>query len=167
MVKILVICTANQIRSPFAWAAIKHKLDIYHLSEKGWMVDSAGTWAEAGYPASEKTRAMAERLGFPSLAHHQSKHISAELIKPADLILVMEKHQQEALQAEFPSIRGKIHRLTEFIAGLPYDIPDPGIGQARTDEVTREIASIIDRGIEQICKTAWKNYQISKSGQNP
>ena len=54
----------------------------------------------------------ARRLGL-DIAGHASRLINAGLVRDADLIVVMEQGQKEALQAEFPENAHKVHLLSE------------------------------------------------------
>ena len=56
MTSILFLCTANQIRSPFAAAYFKQLLQ--HTSYNNWLVDSAGTWATPGLPVGSSLRQL-------------------------------------------------------------------------------------------------------------
>jgi protein-tyrosine-phosphatase len=153
MKRILFICTANQIRSPLAAAAFQ-ALARERGQAAEWQVSSAGTWAEAGFPASERAKEAARKLGFEALEAHRSRPVSPALLESADLVIVMERNQKEALSAEFPAQAGKIHLLAAFAPGPGYDIPDPGLGQVDAEDVAREIGAILRRGYAKIEQAA-------------
>ncbi len=52
MINILVVCTANICRSPMGAALLRGEIKRSDLSD-AWHVQSAGTWAGYGSPASE------------------------------------------------------------------------------------------------------------------
>jgi protein-tyrosine phosphatase len=104
-----------------------------HLAQQamleGWRIASAGTWARNGRPADRQMRALAQAAGL-DLSHHRAQDISeVPGLDSYALILTMERHQCEALQAEFPYLRDRIYLLSQF-AGPPFDIADPVGGPA-------------------------------------
>jgi protein-tyrosine-phosphatase len=66
--------------------------------------------------------AQAAGLVLPAHRARSIEHVPA--LHEFDLILTMARHQQEALQVEFPHLRLRI-QLLSALAGPPYDIPDP------------------------------------------
>jgi protein-tyrosine phosphatase len=91
--RVLFVCTGNTCRSPMAAGALLHALG----AEAGRIhVSSAGTGAWEGQPASEYSIAVAERDGV-DLGAHRSRRVTRELLRAADLVLVMEPaHAVEA-----------------------------------------------------------------------
>ena len=91
---ILVVCTANQCRSPLAEAALRA-----HASERSLsvIVTSAGVQAMPGLPATPPTVYAAQRIGL-DLAHHRSTPLAADEVSGADLVLGLERrHVQEVV----------------------------------------------------------------------
>jgi protein-tyrosine phosphatase len=123
MPNILFVCTANQCRSPVAAALFQQQLVQAGLAAD-WGVASAGTWARPGRPADRQMQALAQAAGL-DLSQHRAQDISeVPALRAYTLILTMERHHQEALQAEFPQLRTRIYLLAE-LAGAPFDIVDP------------------------------------------
>lgn len=153
MTQILFVCTANRYRSPIAAACFRDQL---HKRNEGleWSVLSAGTWTTDGLPALPEAIQRAKRVGL-DLQPHRSRVVTEELLKSADLVLVMENGQKEALQVEFPAQREKIWLLSEAATGLPYDIPDPVTNPSNV-EAASEICVLIYSGFDQICDLAVK-----------
>lgn len=119
---ILFVCTGNQIRSPLSAAIF-----LRCLNESGFQdccrVESAGTWALSGL-SDPLARETALRMGL-DIEEHRSKLITRDILMKACLVIVMEQGQKEALEVEYPQVRGKV-RLLSRLAGEPsYDIPDP------------------------------------------
>ena len=82
MDRILVVCTANQCRSPVAGAFLSR-----HAAERGAdaKVLSAGL-LESGNPAVAEVVALGPALGF-DLGSHRSREVTDELIASAELII--------------------------------------------------------------------------------
>ena len=142
MSSILIVCSANQCRSPIAAALLQRQLDTLSLNEN-WRVESAGTWAMDGKPADPTMQVVAIEWGI-DLSKHRSRSVTAELLADFDLILTVERGQKEALQAEFPAHFGRIHLFTEMV-GVRYDIPDPS---GQTPEAYRRTVRELDRLIQ-------------------
>jgi protein-tyrosine-phosphatase len=83
--RVLFVCSGNTCRSPLAALALQAQLG----EAASWVsVDSAGTAAAAGEPASEGSRRIAERDGF-DLSAHRSRPLTGAMLREADLVLVM------------------------------------------------------------------------------
>ena len=154
MPSILFVCTANRFRSPIAAACFKKELVVRH-TEGGWKVMSAGTWTTDGLPATPGAISGARRIGL-DISRHASRVITGQLMQEADLIIVMEEGQREALRSEFRQSAQKIHLLSEATSGSSYDIPDPAASMAGA-EVPGEIDELIHSGFEKICALVGKS----------
>lgn len=152
MTTILLVCTGNLCRSPMAAALLRARLDEDE-EHSDWHVISAGTWASEERPASEYAVAeMAER-GI-DIRSHRSRSVDVELMKQADLILVMTHNHAEALSLAFPDQAHKVHLLTEM-AGQAYDVSDPyGGTRLEYSHIAKELEQLIDRGYERIISLA-------------
>ncbi|MFO7583899.1 MAG: hypothetical protein R6W69_04140 [Anaerolineales bacterium] len=149
MPNLLVLCHANQFRSVVAEYALRIRLD-----PEMWTVSSAGVWAEEGLPA---VRGLAEWSGFLQISEHRSRALKPEMLQSADLILVMERGQKEALSLEFPAAGGRIFLLSEMSARLPYDIPDPALGGENPKRLVAEIITLVENGLPRIMALAEEN----------
>ncbi len=92
--RVLVLCSANQCRSPLAGAFLQRAVD-----RRGLAVDvrTAGVHAVAGRPATPGTVAAARTLGV-DLRDHESRALDPALLAGADLVLGMERlHVREAV----------------------------------------------------------------------
>ena len=148
MTQVLFVCTANRYRSVIAAECFRDELKKREL-ENSWSVLSAGTWTTDGMPASPDAIRQARQIGL-DIRGHRSRVITGEMLQEADLVLVMESGQKEALQAEFPACRKKILLLSEATKGVTYDIPDPAITLPNSDLVS-EISEMIQIGFDKIC----------------
>jgi protein-tyrosine-phosphatase len=105
---VLVVCTANQCRSPLAAALLRRALEGTDV-----VVLDAGT-GEAGYPVTEGTLGAAARLDL-DLADHVSTTVDASLIEQADLILTMEREHVRAIVLDHPTAWEKTFTLKELV----------------------------------------------------
>lgn len=119
---VLFICTANRCRSPMAEALFKRILSEQDRASV-WLIQSAGTWAEPGLPATVNAQAALAAQGI-DLSLHRSQLLTADLLRSTAVILVMTCHHQEAIQAEFPEVAHKTFLLSQLI-GQEFDIEDP------------------------------------------
>jgi protein-tyrosine-phosphatase len=149
MTQILFVCTANRYRSVIAEACFKDELSRKKQGGNDWIVLSAGTWTTNGMAPMKEAVQLARELGL-DVQNHRSTAITGEMLQQADLVLVMESGQKEALQVEFPAYRRKIYLLSEAARGMSYDIPDPMSGTAGID-VVLEICELIRTGFDRIC----------------
>ena len=133
---ILFVCTGNTCRSPLAEVLTRHALE-----KRGWnhvRVDSAGTSAVWGAPASEGSLYAAEMSGL-DLSGHRSQPLTYELIEKADIILGMTASHVAAVEAM--GGEGRVSLVTEFMEGV-------GSGEAVRDPLggpPEEYAEVSDR----------------------
>lgn len=130
---ILVVCVGNICRSPMAEYLIKQQ----HPQLK---IDSAGLSAMVGHAADDKAIACMDTLNI-DMRSHIAKQISAELIKKADLVLVMSSNQQKHIEQTWPFAKGKVFRLGHWQG---QNVPDPyQHDQAFFEETCRNIQSYV------------------------
>ena len=119
MKKVLVVCTGNTCRSPMAEGWLKQK-----LSDKGWVVESAGVGAWGGTPASEESVEVMRGLGI-DISGHRSQELSKNLVEGASYILAMtEGHRREVLW-RYPGAEDKTFLVHDFGLGESRDVEDP------------------------------------------
>lgn len=147
---ILLVCTGNSCRSPMAkgylTSLLKDRGDIE--------VISAGVAAMSGmYATHEAVKVMAD--AGVDISGHFARNLTDEMIKKADLILVMEKQHQEKILQRAPQAKGKVYLLKEFgqdnnsSQQEDLDIPDP-IGKPL--EFYQKCFTIIKEEIERIVR---------------
>lgn len=150
MSRILFLCTANLYRSPLAAAFFSRKLQADEWSDP-CIVDSAGTWTMPGQHRPADLLKLADELDL-DLVSHTTQQLDGQLLAQNDLIVVMEKGHQEALQVEFSSLSSKVHLLSELADGLQYDVADPIHSDLNMAEFVAEMSRLIDRAYPNICK---------------
>jgi protein-tyrosine phosphatase len=149
MSAILFVCTGNQCRSPIAEVLLKRQIQHYPTNGE-WRIESAGTWAYTGKLAHTQMRLAAKEVGLDLDLHRARRIEQVPALTAFDLILVMERSHKEAVQAEFPLLRQRIHLLSE-IAGVPYDISDPIGGSPEDFRYTvREIDALLRAGLPRM-----------------
>lgn len=85
---------------------------------------SAGFEAVDGKPASKTAITLAREYHL-DLDMHATRMISADLIKEADLIVVMEISQKDRMMRVYPEAAGKVVLLGYFDPQGPLEIADP------------------------------------------
>ena len=115
MKNILVVCTGNICRSPTGEYLLKKELG------SGFNVMSAGLGALVDNPAHEISQKIALQHGI-DMSAHKARQINLDILKWADLILVMENGHKRELLRKYPWLEGKVFRYGE---SHQVDIPDP------------------------------------------
>ena len=113
----MVVCVGNICRSPMAEALLRREL----RGQSEFTVESAGLGALVGHPASEHSVDLMAEMG-EDITMHRARQIHPDMVRDADLVLVMETGHKRAIDDADPTARGKVHRLGEW-QGI--DIDDP------------------------------------------
>ena len=112
---ILVVCTGNICRSPYAEALIKKRAT-------GISVESAGLAAMVDHEADATGLRVASDRGV-DLSQHRGKQITRALVGQSDLILVMDDEHLSRLHKRYPEARGKSFKLAKLVGNK--NIVDP------------------------------------------
>ncbi len=153
----LFICKGNICRSAFAhYQAEKISEEI--MADKAFKVASAGI--EVSNPEQPPQEAVTAAANFGiSMDRHQSKAISAELCRHADMILVMEAWQLKAVRSRFPQYNDRVYLLSQFdrndfqdeYGWHKYNIMDPyGKGEIEFHRCFKRIKACINTLFEQV-----------------
>ncbi|WP_144152826.1 low molecular weight protein-tyrosine-phosphatase [Paraburkholderia sp. BCC1885] len=128
---VLTVCTGNLCRSPMAMGLLGQTL-------QGVRVTSAGVHAQNGTPVDPVAAHLLRECGI-DLSGHRARCLDRAMLEGVDLILVMEHVHQRHIEREFPTLRGKVHRLWRAD-----DVPDPyGKGLVAYEEVMGLIAASV------------------------
>lgn len=116
---VLVLCTANRVRSPFAEQVLRARLG--HEVP----VRSRGV-LPGGLPCPPEAILVAEALGVTLTGHVAQQLTPAELLA-ASVVLVMEQEMALRLGSRYPSLRARLLPLGWFDPepGWGTDIDDP------------------------------------------
>jgi protein-tyrosine-phosphatase len=145
---VLFVCTGNVCRSPMAEGFLNAK--IHHAGDDGKLVAlSAGTWALDNQPASgHAITVMAER-GI-DISQHRGRTVTRQDLAGADAVIVMTQSHRDALSAEFPESRIKLHLMSE-LKDRTFDINDPYGGTLPEYEQTaQELLDLVEIGYAKI-----------------
>ena len=154
---IVVACRANITRSAYLHGYMQHYLKEYFpYAGKKVRILSAGVEARTGSSASQVVKHVARMHGF-HLRHHRSDPFTAGMVKQADVILVMEQWQKDALLKKFPRAEGKTYRLMEYLwhedPSEIRDIPDPtGQNTADYEEFIEAAHAEVDRIFRELAR---------------
>src|SRR5690606_18381329 len=96
----------NICRSPMAEYFLKQQYP--HLQ-----IESAGIAGMVGHAADEKASLCMQRLGI-DMSPHVARKLNAEMIKRADLVLVMSQNQQKHIEQTWPFANGNTFRLAHL-----------------------------------------------------
>jgi len=146
--KILFVCTGNTCRSVMAQGLLKNMLREEGI--KDVKVSSAGTAALSSYGIYGILEKVLKEEDI-EISNHKPIQVTAEIVKDADLVLVMEKRHKEAILEMAPEVENRVFLLKEFAGEKEnLDIPDP-IGQpeeayrSRLQEIKEYLLKILEK----------------------
>ena len=114
MTTILVVCTANLCRSPYAAASLRALIEHTELLD-GISVVSAGTEAMAGHPICELAAQSLVEHQIPArfFATHSSRSLTVGKINRAGLILTAERAHRSSVNRLVPGSQSRTFTILE------------------------------------------------------
>lgn len=142
--RILVLCSGNICRSPYAERRLRERLG------PSFEVISRGLETTPGKPADPAAVAAAKERGC-DLSTHRTESVTPAELEASPLILVMDRSHRERLKVHGPGVLAKTAYLGAFgmQEGGPLLIADPF---GRTAEVFRVCYDEIDRAVEGLVR---------------
>lgn len=141
---VLMVCTGNVCRSPMAEALLRARFDARGRGT----VTSAGLAALVGRPADPLAAELVAERGI-DLSAHRGRQLTPELIAAAELVVVMDAEQQQAIERLSPASRGRVHRLGRFGG---FDVEDP---YKRPRAAFVRALDAIERGLDDFDRAFW------------
>jgi len=136
--RILVVCVGNICRSPMAEGLLIQALS--KAGKKAIEVRSAGLDALTGQKADKTVlRLMLER-GI-DISDHRGRQLNRDILRWAELVLVMDKAQKRSIESWEPGARGKVYRIGEW---SDFDVPDP---YRQSDDKFETALELISKGV--------------------
>ncbi len=99
--QILIVCSGNICRSPYAEAALRTALAMRSIPSE---VRSCGTAALEGEPATSTVVRLARTQGV-DLRRHRAQQVSVALLRTADLVLAVTARHANQLRQQAPAAR--------------------------------------------------------------
>ncbi|MBC7723498.1 MAG: hypothetical protein H7146_01950 [Burkholderiaceae bacterium] len=132
MIRILLVCSANICRSPYAEALLLRALPaISGLPSVA--VSSAGTLARPGFPVcTTALAAVGAASDTATVAAHVSRRIDAQMVAGSDLVLTADSGHRGIASLLAPSASARIFTLAEA-AALTTVIGARGVRPAHDD----------------------------------
>jgi protein-tyrosine phosphatase len=109
-VNILIVCTANQCRSPMAAALLARELTRAGVTAR---VQSAGTSAVADIPATDDAVTVMKADGL-DISTHRSRPVDADELDRADVVVTMTRAQLRDLATRSPAAFPRLFTMKEL-----------------------------------------------------
>lgn len=119
--QVLIVCTANQCRSPLAEFLLR---DLVAEHRMNWTVGSAGTHAIPGRPMDPKAQRLLERRGL-DVADWRSRQVDTDLVGDAEVILTADREHRSLLVRSRPDLVRRTFPVLRF-ARLAARVRDSG-----------------------------------------
>ncbi len=160
---ILFVCTGNTCRSAMAEGIFKKMLKERPEDDSKFNIISAGISALQGMNSTSEAILAASELGV-DISQHKACQLQEDLVKKANLILVMSQTHKEYITRWFPFAQNKVFLLRKYARGSEfnniqikdedYEIVDP-LGKSIDfyRVVAMELKTNLEKLLEKIHKT--------------
>jgi len=168
---IIVVCTANAIRSPYVENLLRER-----LAERGVLgveLESAGTAARNGEPAEAGARALARAQGF-SLDGHLTRRLDERMLSGGATVLCAERAHRRIVLGMRPDRVGAVFTIREFARLLDATRPTGALNAwpavlsavARARFGDRHVSSSDDDIVDPIGRDAavWAEFERYATG---
>ncbi|KEP76394.1 hypothetical protein HR12_00150 [Microbacterium sp. SUBG005] len=109
--RIVIVCTANVIRSPFVAALMSSRLSAGYADHL--QIESAGTSARPATPAEEKVVSLGRTYGL-DLDPHRSRRLDDGVLRAGDTVLCAERAHRRAVLDLRPDLIASVFTVREF-----------------------------------------------------
>jgi protein-tyrosine-phosphatase len=143
-----LVCTGNICRSPLAEALMRRVLA--ERGRDGFEVESAGTGAWEGAPASEGAYLVGLEHGL-DLSDHRARLLTKDLVKRADIVLTMARHHRQ--RAQELGGEGRTYLLGEYAGrkGPEAEVGDPFGSDLEVYRSTfEELDDLVNKAVDRL-----------------
>jgi protein-tyrosine phosphatase len=111
-IDLLVVCTANQARSPAAELLFRREAETRRGPDHGLVIRSAGVHAEAGVPVLSTMAAALDRRGL-ELDDYRSRPLNPDEIEASRLVITMTEEHRRTVNRTVPQVVSRCYTLCE------------------------------------------------------
>ncbi|WP_233870011.1 low molecular weight protein-tyrosine-phosphatase [Paraburkholderia adhaesiva] len=144
---VLIVCHANVCRSPTAEQLFRARLRECAPARKS-AFHSAGLRAREGADMDPVMQRLLAERGV-AVGEHRARRLTGKLVRNADLVLVTERQQVQAVERMEPSARGKVYALGEWENS---DVVDPyGLDEGAYRDSIELMDRLVKGWLSRIC----------------
>ncbi|MDO5662360.1 MAG: low molecular weight protein-tyrosine-phosphatase [Brachybacterium sp.] len=150
--RILTVCTGNICRSPMAEYQLREAIEARGLSDRVEVASVGTTSWEQGEPIDGRAGALLRERGIDA-SSHRARHMSAEEVQAADLVLALDTDHLDPLHRVAGNAKDRVRMLREFDPEVGDDpgIRDPWYGADEDFEtVHAQIAAALDGILDHV-----------------
>ncbi len=110
---VLFVCTGNTCRSAIAEGLFKKLLKAKEINKNSYCILSAGISAIPGMSPTPEAISAASEQGV-DISQYKALQLQEDLVKKADLILVMSYRHEEYILRKFPFVQNKVFLVKKY-----------------------------------------------------